>query len=287
MKHWTELRSALMVARFGTVSAAATALGVHRATVNRHIEALENAFGATLFHRHARGYTLTDAGQDMLEIANRADEMFSDLEGRSRGRASQISGTLVITALSGVSPMIMPAISAFHRAHPSIEIEFVAEAKLARLEYGEAHIAFRAGPKPEFSDYVVLPFKQIRFGLYASTAYVARHGLPKPGLFDGHLFVGSVSTSSPVPFREWMSENVDPKALAVRTKDQYVVQNAVRAGLGLGFLPEHDVAELPDLVEILPPGDTCASPLWIVTHVDLHRTAKVQEFLRFTKAIRE
>jgi DNA-binding transcriptional LysR family regulator len=41
MDKWAELRTAYQVAKLGTVSAAATALGFHRATVNRHIDVLE------------------------------------------------------------------------------------------------------------------------------------------------------------------------------------------------------------------------------------------------------
>ena len=46
----------------GTVSGAAQALGVHHATVIRHIDALEGRLGVKLFQRHARGYTPTEAG---------------------------------------------------------------------------------------------------------------------------------------------------------------------------------------------------------------------------------
>ena len=45
MDHWTEIRTAYGVARSGTVSKAAQELGVHRATVNRHIDALEAEIG--------------------------------------------------------------------------------------------------------------------------------------------------------------------------------------------------------------------------------------------------
>ena len=41
MDKWAELRTAYQVAKLGTVSAAATALGFHRATVNRHIDVPE------------------------------------------------------------------------------------------------------------------------------------------------------------------------------------------------------------------------------------------------------
>ncbi len=64
---WDEIRTAFHVARVGTVSGAADALGVHHATVIRHIDALEGQLGVKLFQRHARGYTSTEAGNDLLK----------------------------------------------------------------------------------------------------------------------------------------------------------------------------------------------------------------------------
>jgi DNA-binding transcriptional LysR family regulator len=280
MEHWTELRTALMLARHGTVSAASEALGVHRATVNRHVETLEGVFGAPLFQRHARGYTLTDTGRDMLEVATRADEMFADLAGRSRGQAGRLSGALIVTALPSVAPLIMPAMRDVHIIHPEITLEFLAGSDLARLEHGEAHVAIRAGQKPQEPDYVVTRFRQIRFGLYASRDYVARAGQPEPDRLEGHRFVGSVGTPSPLPFSVWMEAQVAPSSLALRTTDLTVVHAAVCAGIGLGFLAEHDAAVHRSVMPVIPPSDKWSVDLWTVTHVDLHRTSKVQAFLK-------
>jgi len=280
MQYWTELRTALMLARCGTVSAAADALGVHRATVKRHIDTLEAEFQAPLFQRHARGYTLTDTGSEMLEVVGRADEMFSDLAGRSRGRAGQLSGKLVVTALAGVAPLIMQAIRAFHLAHPQIGLEFVAGTDLARLEYGEAHVAFRAGPKPDTLDYVVKSFRCVRFGLYAARDYVSRKGVPTPGEFDGHVFIGTGYKPSRLPYSDWLNRTLAPENYALVATNQQAIACAVQEGLGIGFLPEHDAAGDPDLFEITPPSDEWSVPIWFVTHVDLHRTDKVQAFLR-------
>ena len=71
MENWDEVRTAYQVARIGTVSGAAKVLGVHHATVIRHIDALESRLGAKLFQRHPRGYTATEAGQGI--IAQRGD----------------------------------------------------------------------------------------------------------------------------------------------------------------------------------------------------------------------
>jgi DNA-binding transcriptional LysR family regulator len=286
MNYWMELRTALMVARLGTVSAAAEALGVHRATVNRHIETLEGAFSAPLFQRHARGYALTDAGQDMLEVAGRANEMFADLAGRARGKAGQMSGALIVTAMAEVAPLVMPAIRDFNLDQPQIALKFLAGTQLARLEHGEAHVAIRAGPKPEMPDYVLSLFRRVRFGLYASQGYIDRAGRPEPDRLDGHSFVGSVHQSERIPFANWMASNVRPDQLALHTTDHRVLHSAVCEGVGLGFMAQHDACVRTDIIEVIAPSDAWSTALWVVTHVDLHRTTKVQAFLQHLKANR-
>ncbi|MFK7878426.1 LysR family transcriptional regulator [Roseobacter sp.] len=287
MEHWLEFRTAYRLAKLGTVSATANDLGVHRATVNRHVDIIEKAFGTKFFQRHARGYTLTDAGQDLLDVASRADELISDLAGRSQGKAGQLTGSLLITSLSGLAPLIMPAIARFGITHPDIKLAFSADEALARLEYGEAHIAVRAGARPQEQDYVVLPFCKLRFGLYAAQSYVDHFGRPNPDDISGRKFIGAVTGGSRLPFTQWMTDNVAQDHIALETMDPSVIIAAIESGLGLGFLTEHDARTRPELVEVIAPQDVWSTDLWIVTHVDLHRTQKVQEFLKCLRLVNE
>lgn len=286
MDKWTEIRSAYLVAKLGTVSAAANILNVHRATINRHIDSLEQTLGTKLFQRHARGYTPTEAGLDLLETAGRAEEMFDSLQGRTRGRSGQLSGELIVTALPWVATLLMPAFVKFHTTYPDVKLQFDANTRLARLEYGEAHVALRAGQKPEEPDYVVLPFQKVRFTLYAHKSYIARYGKPD-GLddLDGHWFVGSLKKGRREPYTEWMRTHISPKSMALYTQHPKVVFDAVSAGLGLGFLDENYATNYEGLVQVVAPKDEWSGNLWIVSHVDLYRTIKVQEFVRYLKAI--
>src|SRR5579863_948487 len=59
--HWDELRTFVEVARDGSLSGAARRLGLSQPTVGRHIDALEQALGLTLFARSPRGLTPTPA----------------------------------------------------------------------------------------------------------------------------------------------------------------------------------------------------------------------------------
>lgn len=123
----------------------------------------------------------------------------------------------MVTALAGVAPSVMPIIRAMHAEHPGVSIEWIAEARLARLEYGEAHIAFRAGPKPDVPDYVVRHFRHIRFGLYASQDYIDRVGPTDGKDLKRHRFVGTVGGTSRLPYASWVNKHVPKTTLALRT----------------------------------------------------------------------
>jgi len=284
MDKWAELRTAYQVAKLGTVSAAAGALGFHRATVNRHIDILETELGAPVFIRHARGYTLTELGQDVLRVAQKAEELTEDLAGRARGVTTKLEGEIKVTVLPPFLKMLMDPIAHFRCGNPSCQVTIIASEELARLEYGEAHVALRVGQKPDQADYVVTPYGAIGLNLYAHDSYVARKGLPRAaGDLVEHEFAICLEQQAPLPFTPWVAENVTPSQVALASSHPAAITEAVMAGLGLGFLNDLDVAGRTDLHTVLPKNDTWSIPLWLVTHVDLHRTAKVQAMLACLK----
>lgn len=285
MENWDEIRTAYQVARRGTVSGAAEAMGVHHATVIRHIDALEARLGVKLFQRHARGYTPTEAGTDLLQVAQATDDQFTQLAGRIKGQGEGVSGDLIVTSLDFLSPFLTPVLLDFRDKHPMTTIRYLTGERLFRLEYGEAHVAVRAGEKPQQPDNVVQEFFAMSMRLVASDAYIVKHGRPE-GEADlrGHVFVGSDDQDSRAPFNMWMRENVDPAQITFRTTMSRNVVDAVAAGAGLGFVPDVVVRQRGDLHEVIACKEEWSAPLWLVTHVDLHRTSKVQACLAHLKA---
>lgn len=279
-ENWDEVRTAFQVARLGTVSGAAEVLGVHHATVIRHIDALERRLGTKLFQRHARGYTPTEAGRDLLSVAQTTEDQFSQLSSRIKGQGGTVTGELVVTSITGIAPLITPAFVSFQCLHPAVRVRFLSDTRVFRLEYGEAHVAIRAGSAPEEPDNVVQPLARMRSGLYAARSYVAEHGLPQgPEEFAHHRFVGADSDATRAPFHRWLRERVAPENFTYRASDQGAMEAAVRAGAGIGFLSVFEAMREPDLVQVMVPLPEWEAPLWLVTHVDLHRTTKVQAFL--------
>ena len=86
-----------------------------------------------------------------------------------------------------------------------------------------------------------------------------------------------------MPFFRWLAQTVPPEAITFRTTDMRAMSQAVIDGAGIGFLPVWVAQGQADLVEVLPPRKEWEVEVWLVTHVDLHRTAKVQGFLAYLK----
>ena len=281
--NWDEVRTAWQVARAGTVSGAAEALGVHHATVIRHVDALEGRLGVKLFQRHARGYTPTEAGAALAQVGQVTDASFAQLAARLTGLGQGIAGDLVVTTLPEMTGLVIPALAGLRQAHPALRLVLRSETRVLRLEYGEAHVAIRAGMRPDEPDAVVQPFRRLAAAPYAHPDYLVRAGTPadEAGL-AGHDFIGPEDPDNRAPFHQWLRTALPEARFVCRTDSALAQLGAIRAGLGIGFAP---VALAPDeLVRLLAPRPEWEVPLWLVTHVDLHRTAKVQAALAALKA---
>lgn len=284
MDHWDEVRTAYQVARLGTVSGAADVLGVHHATVIRHIDALEGRLGVKLFQRHARGYTPTEAGQDLLKVAKAADDQFHQLGARLKGHGDGVSGDLTVTSLASFSTMLTPVMVKFQKQNPEVKIRYLTGDRLFRLEYGEAHVAIRAGAAPDQPDNVVQPFIKQTVAMVAAQSYIDRMGMPESDAdLAKHEFVSHDDNDSRAPFHRWLLAHVPMDQIVYRTMDNRSMRDAIAAGAGIGFLPSYEFGLMPGVKQVMPPREEWATNLWLVTHVDLHRTPKVQTFLKFLK----
>ena len=282
--NWTDFQAAFHVGRLGTVSAAADHLSVHRATIQRHIDALEKQLGAKLFHRHTRGYTLTEIGHAMMDVAASTQDHFSQIAGLAKRQEAELEGEFVITSVDFLLPRLMPLFRLMLERHHKIDLTFVSSAKRLRMEYGEAHVAFRFGSKPEEPDSIVQFFAEEQCGLYASQSYAERYGVPE-SMDDirAHRFLRYSGHAENHPWRMWSHRHIPDSNIALRSHSATAIEKALYAGLGIGLHPLGRPAEARNLVPVLPDIGTFTEVIWLVTHVDVHRSPKVQAFLDLLK----
>lgn len=284
MKHWTEIRTTFFVAKTGSISGASRALGVHRATILRHLDVIEEELGAKVFLRDAKGYQLTEVGKDLLRVAKLTDEQFSDFARRARGQQGELEGEFILTSLDALSHLLMPAVKLFSQVYPKIRVRWLTSVELMKLEYGQAHVAIRTGPKPQDDSYVVQSFAPLSVGLYASEAYLQKHGVPVvESDLKEHLFVAADEAPDRLEIVKWFTEIVPPEQVVCTSNNQDLLQRTIVNGLGIGFMQCQASQIYPNVCRVLPDVQWNFEN-WIVTHGDLHRSEKVQAFLAILKS---
>ena len=273
---WNQVRTAYHVARLGTVSAAAKFLGLHHSTVIRQVTNLEEELGHKLFYRHARGYTPTAAGENLSRIASVNEEQMQGLVGLIQEHGSKVSGELIVTALPRFNTLVTSWMAMLQKENPGLRIKLIIEERALKLEYGEAHLAIRAGLKPTDPDNIVKHLLPIQVGMYAHKNYVKEMGtIQSSDDFSRQKYV--LETNFPIkPIQKWIDDNVPLENVSFKSSDHVALEKAVIDGMGIGLFPTFLALENKDLELVMPLIDEWRSDLWIVTHVDLHRTAKVK-----------
>jgi len=94
---WNDVRHFLALSRAGSVRAAGAQLGVSHSTVARRVEALETKLATRLFDRNRDGYSLTQAGRQMIPGAERIEKEMSALERGVIGKDEQLAGQVALT----------------------------------------------------------------------------------------------------------------------------------------------------------------------------------------------
>src|SRR5437660_9302972 len=111
------------VARHGSFSAAAVALGYTQPAVSRQIAALESEVGAVLVRRVPQGAVLTDAGRLLAQRGAAVLAYLQDIEDELRALGGMEGGTLRLATFASAAGSIVPrAVACFRERHPKVEL---------------------------------------------------------------------------------------------------------------------------------------------------------------------
>jgi DNA-binding transcriptional LysR family regulator len=275
---WDDLRFLLAVARTGTLSGAARSLGVNHTTVSRRIQGLEEHLGVRLFERLSSGWATTEAGEDMLASARRVEEEMAALDRRVLGQDARLSGTVRVAITDMMALALMPDFAAFSEAHPGIELELFAGYHLSNLTQREADVAVRATATPP-EHLIGRRVSGLTAAAYASRAYLRRHP-PDTTPLANHVWLGFDDNLADLPPARWMRKHLPRARIAARLNSGVVMQEAIRSGLGVGYLFTFHGDADPELERVTEPEGYGFS-LWILTHPDLRRTARIRRLVDF------
>lgn len=250
------LPTLLVLARTGSLTAAATELGVPRSTVSRRLARLEQDLDVVLAERNTRTFTLTGAGRRLAAEAGGLLASLRTISDSVRADAGQMRGRLRFAMPAGLGgAFIGHLLGHCQRQFPAVEIEIVVTERRPQLveERFDAIITTEAPPE--------LPWMRRKLGeaqfiAVASPGYLAGRALPA----KAQDLAEHVVLSGPRGVEGLMTwPQLRGKSLPVRpwlvTNDLPLLRVTALEGLGIALLPMHLVFEdlaANTLVRVLP-----------------------------------
>lgn len=277
MDNWNDLKLVLAIARAGTLGGGATALGVNHSTAFRRLNGLEEKIGVRLFERLPGGiYRTTTEGERVATTAERIETEADALDREITGQDQRLSGALRVTSSETLAYGVLTAqLARFRLRHPGIVVELVVDNRVLSLSRREADIALRV-TRPKEPDLFGRKLADIGWAIYVAPARLADTSATDLHQRD---FIGWGAEVTGIAAADWLAEKLEPQRIVYRANSLINQFTAARAGIGHVLLPCYLGDNDPGLVRTLPePIPELTRELWIVTHADLRKTARVRAF---------
>jgi len=287
---WNRLKVFHAVAEAGSFTHAGEALNLSQSAISRQISALENELGTPLFHRHARGLSLTEQGESLYRTAHEVSAKLAMTEAILGEARERPTGKLKITTTVGFgSTWLTPRIGEFLELYPEVNVDLVLDDRLLDLSMREADIAIRMQP-PTQADLVQRRLLTVHNHLYASPTYLKRYGTPRnlADLQDHKLITYGEDTPPPVIEINWLQKA--GRAQGIELNPVLTVNNiyglllAVENDVGIASLPDYMIAEHPKFIRVLPDVAAPSFDTYLVYPDELRETKKISVFRDFLLA---
>lgn len=276
---WSTLPFLLALARHGSASAAARALGVSVTTVGRRIGVLESELGLRLVDRTAEGMIPTVEGRRVAELAEAVEERVHDLERAVAGQAGhEPRGTVRVSATELVcAELVAPALVGLRRQHPHLCVELVSDADRVSLARRESDLAVR-NVRPEGQSLVIRRLGTIPLGLFAVDDYLLHRA--ETDDLRKHALLGYDDSYGPIPEVTWFTERGLQDAFALRTNSTRTLLHTCLDGLGIALLPTFWATGHPALRPVPTRDPLPTRTIWVAYHEDLRDAPAVQVTVR-------
>ena len=284
---WDKLKTFHAAAVTGSLTKAAERLRISQSAVSRQIAALEDQLDTPLFHRHARGLTLTEQGRILshaaADIARRtalAQATVIDSRNTPTGKL-RVSSPISLGAnwLTSVLPEFM-------RAYPEIDVELILEDEEHDLAAMDVDCALRPWPSTQ-GDVIERRLGTISQSLYATDAYLSEHGAPTSVEdLDNHRIVAFGDLMPPrLHAANWVLSvgrpANDPREPVLTVSNLVGIMRACEAGIGLAGLPNYMTAASRRLVRVLPEARGESFDVFFVYPSELRGSTRAKVFREF------
>ena len=277
---WNDLNVILAVARAGSLSGAARALGLNHSTIFRKINTIEEKTQVRFFERLAEGYRVTEAGETALRYAERIESEVHALSREVLGQDTRLQGNIRVTAPEGIAQNLAPKwFAEFCRINPGVTIEISGGSSAVDLSRREADVAIRATSKPPDAS-LGRKICDFRFAIYSSPQYLKHNKHKVIAEQNWSLLQGTVDWLVPTI---WKKKSHGERQIVFSSAASMSVLNACAEGLGFTLMPCYLADVDKRLQRIGDPIEALTIELWVLTHPDLRHTARVKALIVYLR----
>ncbi|MFT3989551.1 LysR family transcriptional regulator [Aestuariivirga sp.] len=274
---WDRIRVFLAVARARQLLGAAQQLGLNHATVGRQITALEEELGTKLIERQTNGCTLTEAGEALLDSAEKVEAELLRAGARLSGTEAALTGTVRVGAPDGLGNYFLAReLGALAEQHPGLTIQLVPLPRTFSLSRREADIVVTLD-RPKQGRLIIRKLTDYSLSVYAAKSHLKKHGsIRAVDDLAGRLFVTHVEDFVYSRALDYAAELGKLMQRHYECGSVVAQMEAVRAGHGIGILHDYAAMNYPELVRVLP-QIRFTRTYWLMSHPDTHDTRRVAD----------
>jgi DNA-binding transcriptional LysR family regulator len=268
---WDDLRIFLCLAREGTLTTAAKALGVSHPTVARRVQALEKQIGARLFERLPDRFVPTAAGEELLADTESMEKAALSINRRSAGLSDTVSGVVRLSAGEAMAALIARHLPGLREQLRQIEFEVVESHMLANLSRREADLLIRE-QVPDLADIVTRKLGRVAYAIYAARSFA----VPRKPVLQSLPWIGFDDAHNYMPGQQWLQKLLGDARPVIRSNNWLLVHEAVRSGAGLAVLPCYLGDPDPQLHRVGGVLPEVFADQWLLVHRDLRALPRVR-----------
>jgi DNA-binding transcriptional LysR family regulator len=279
---WTLVRSFLAALDHGSLLGAARALKSSQPTIGRHIAELESQLGVALFERTGRGLKPLDMALRLADAARAMEAGAHQLQRNASSIDDAVRGTVRITASQPVACVLLPPLLARLRlALPEVQVELVSSNEVSNLLRREADIAIRM-VQPDQASLVAKRIGKVTLGVYAHRDYLQRAGAPQaPADLMAHALLGNDKNEDIIRGFRALGYPMTREQFAFRTDDLMAYWQAVRSGVGIGFVADYLARTDSGVVPLLPMLKIPPIPVWLAVHREIRTSKRIRAVYDF------
>lgn len=268
-------------------TAAAEQWNVTKSVVSKRISRLENQVGVQLLFRSTRKLSLSETGERLYEHCLRIKKELLEAENTLSQHQAEPQGVLRVNAPTSFADLhLVPAVAAFMRAYPEVEVELMLGTLYEDLIESGIDCAIRIGEQPD-SNLRAKTLAKRRMRVCASPDYLAKRPAPQTPdeLVEHNCLVHRHSPSASTWHFEYkgkeMKVQVDGNFCATSGR---ALESAAVNGLGIIMLPGYMLTQdikdkkLVDVLEEYCPVNIGIYALYPNT---AHLSPKVRVFIDF------